>query len=609
MIGALAKELGWLLSKVAPEAVAPEWRGAALERLIRECAACSLLGRRQHHYAAAAGKQAGGRNTAHGMRTLCAIVRCAQDDVFAPLDALCSDAGENPAGSCDGSRRRRRPRKRIHSVRQAPPLEQRFEGKLPAGLRVIVVGAGVAGLKAAVELQRAGAEVVVLEGSERLGGRICTQVIGPKGRERPVDLGATFVCGTSRVPPVNPIFRFAVDELGLSLAPKRREGPRANTFYDRSLRPIPQAEVDEAEEMYAEILDAIMEEGERASADEPMASAVARLISERKLSPVQGDIVNSYMSDLYATTMDKISLKGAIAYGYDGLHELVRGGYQQVVDALVQGVTSKAEPRFPVTDIRFKHYVKIVRLTDTGVDCVTDVDGDQRTLNADCAVLTFPLGVLKSGDVEFSPELPRFKREAIEALDMGTENRVAMLFEKVFWPEDVHFLRPVLGRYTFANLHALGVDRVLCAWIRPEAVPQLETWSKEEIMADVERLLKCMFNEAYEAPLAYEVTYWLSNKFSYGSYSFVPVGATQEDFDRLAWPVCGVPDLDEQQAVCKGQLLNAKTRLFFAGEATHKEDAYTVHGAYESGSREANRICHWWSKNHQQLRQGLGDKV
>lgn len=38
---------------------------------------------------------------------------------------------------------------------------------------------------------------------------------------------------------------------------------------------------------------------------------------------------------------------------------------------------------------------------------------------------------------------------------------------QVFWPEGQHFLRPVKGRYTFANLHGLGVGNVLCAWVRP----------------------------------------------------------------------------------------------------------------------------------------------
>jgi len=55
---------------------------------------------------------------------------------------------------------------------------------------------------------------------------------------------------------------------------------------------------------------------------------------------------------------------------------------------------------------------------------------------------------------------------------VGTENRVALLFPAAFWPADPHFLRPLAGRYTYINLHALGVPNVLCAWIRPHVSPQ-----------------------------------------------------------------------------------------------------------------------------------------
>lgn len=40
--------------------------------------------------------------------------------------------------------------------------------------RVIVVGAGISGLRAASVLQRHGVDVVVLEARDRIGGRICT---------------------------------------------------------------------------------------------------------------------------------------------------------------------------------------------------------------------------------------------------------------------------------------------------------------------------------------------------------------------------------------------------------------------------------------------------
>lgn len=39
--------------------------------------------------------------------------------------------------------------------------------------------------------------------------------------------------GTDRTPPVNPIFEYAVDVLGLRLQPKHRDGPGATALYDR----------------------------------------------------------------------------------------------------------------------------------------------------------------------------------------------------------------------------------------------------------------------------------------------------------------------------------------------------------------------------------------
>ncbi|KAF2538346.1 hypothetical protein F2Q68_00019601 [Brassica cretica] len=64
---------------------------------------------------------------------------------------------------------------------------------------------------------------------------------------------------------------------------------------------------------------------------------------------------------------------------------------------------------------------------------------------------------------------------------------------------------------------------------------------------------------------------WGQDKFSYGSYSYVAVGSSGDDYDILA------------ESVGDG-------RVFFAGEATNKQYPATMHGAFLSGMREAANI-------------------
>ena len=56
-------------------------------------------------------------------------------------------------------------------------------------MKVIVIGAGLAGLSAARELTHAGADVVVLEARDRVGGRVEGGVI----EGHPIELGGTWL--------------------------------------------------------------------------------------------------------------------------------------------------------------------------------------------------------------------------------------------------------------------------------------------------------------------------------------------------------------------------------------------------------------------------------
>ena len=67
--------------------------------------------------------------------------------------------------------------------------------------RVLVVGAGIAGLTAANALTHAGVECVVLEARDRIGGRLHTVDVGGS----PVDLGGSWI----HMPDGNPMSAFA----------------------------------------------------------------------------------------------------------------------------------------------------------------------------------------------------------------------------------------------------------------------------------------------------------------------------------------------------------------------------------------------------------------
>src|SRR6185437_2990458 len=90
--------------------------------------------------------------------------------------------------------------------------------------RVVVAGAGFAGLLAAYRVARAGHEVVVLEARDRVGGRIWSQELVPGDPRTVVERGGEFVLDGYDV------MRSVLDDLGLRLA------ETAMSYYSREPR-------------------------------------------------------------------------------------------------------------------------------------------------------------------------------------------------------------------------------------------------------------------------------------------------------------------------------------------------------------------------------------
>jgi monoamine oxidase len=134
------------------------------------------------------------------------------------------------------------------------------------------------------------------------------------------------------------------------------------------------------------------------------------------------------------------------------------------------------------------------------------------------------------------------------------------------------FLPPdTLSIPVFFNLHNFTKQPILVGYSGGERARQLENFSDIEIIEKTKQYFKKIFGTKIPDPESYTNTRWSQDPFSYGSYSYIPPGASINDYQTIAEPIAN--------------------KIFFAGEATSAQHSATTHGAYLSGIREADRIA------------------
>ncbi len=231
---------------------------------------------------------------------------------------------------------------------------------------------------------------------------------------------------------------------------------------------------------------------------------------------------------------------------------LLPNGYGQLVAHLSRGL--QIRPDTAVT--RIDHRGTTVTLTTT-----------QGTVTADRVIVTVPLGVLKTDAIAFDPPLPEAKSQAIQRLGFGLLDKVVLRFDEPHWAAEPDVfgvvgadapVSDVLNGLRFSDTPLLVGLRAAGNALDREALS--DRAAVEQVRATL----------GLPEPAGALVTRWAADPFARGSYSFLAVGSSPDDQRALAEPV--------------------GDRLHFAGEATQEEFFATVHGAYLSGLREAERI-------------------
>ena len=407
-------------------------------------------------------------------------------------------------------------------------------------LDVIVIGAGLAGLRAARDLADGGHAALVLEARDRVGGRGMTADLG----DRRVELGGSWFT------PQHHLVRAELERYGLAV----RDYP--NIGYARWLTagelrhglPVPPDELGTLESALLRVArDAEAYGGGELAVGQ---CSALQYIERLQPSPALRDFLLGWWQLTGGTPPDR----GAVA---DALSSIARhGGLTGLLTCLahapVDGWSSLAEAMAatPGVCVRLGEVVRSVECNRGGVVCTTD-SGER--LPAPVAVIAVPMNCLPA--IEFSPPLPERVREAAGA-NVGAAVKVVMLTRNV----PPHGIAVGIGlglNWLYADREIGGETLVIgFGWDDPEFDPGNR--------GHVERALAAFYPEGELVDWAHHD--WITDPSSLGTWLTAPA-------DRV--------DLVDPAR------FRPSGRLVFAGSDMAEEEAGWFEGALRSGARAA----------------------
>jgi monoamine oxidase len=265
---------------------------------------------------------------------------------------------------------------------------------------VIVIGAGLAGLGAAARLRERGLRAVVLEASDRIGGRAWTTHPPELGGVW-FDMGAIWLHDADNNPLV-PIARDAGETL-LQSDQIRHErtfvGPRLAT--DAEL-----ADYDGAWRRFEAMTDRLLDR----QGDVPLSEVTRNLPDDPWAATVEaweGPVI-------CVADGDRFSARDWRSNALSGRNLLPDGGIGAFVQRrLGQGL-----------DIRLA--TPVTRLDWNGAGGQVTAETPLGTLTAGACIVTVSTGVLAAGAIRFEPALPKAVQDAVADLPMGLAVKIAL---------------------------------------------------------------------------------------------------------------------------------------------------------------------------------------
>ncbi len=443
---------------------------------------------------------------------------------------------------------------------------------MPEKQKVIVIGAGAAGISASVRLANAGLSVTLLEARDRIGGRILMH--HDPAFPKPIALGAEFIHGFPQEiwEPLKSR-KIEVEEVGGTPWCFRNGGLIPCDFF---------LGVDE-----------ILKKMDSTSPDETFSHYLRRVFPDSKSSPQVSEARKhalGYVRGFNAANPNRVGVHW-LAEGMKAEEEIQgdrafrsKNGYEDLLEIFRSQIIAAN------IELLNQTVVRSVTWKPQAVRIAARRQETDAQFAASRVLITLPLGVLQAsagaeGAVSFDPSLAAHKSKALQTLVMGKVTRVVLRFRKRFWEN----ISPSRSKKTLADMNFIfSDDEFFPTWwtAMPDKLPIITGWAPDdcaerlagnrrssvidqalETLAKLFSLPKAQVSDLMESAYLHD---WQSDPFALGAYSYGAVGSDG------AQKELGAPIEDT---------------LFFAGEATDTTGHNgTVHAAIASGNRAAHEI-------------------
>ena len=445
--------------------------------------------------------------------------------------------------------------------------------------RVLVLGAGMAGLVAAYELRREGHEPIVLEAQNRVGGRVHTlRTFAP---------GLYAEAGAMRIPRVHELTLRYCDLFGLELRPFVMGNPRTlvqigdvrMTVEEASREPerLPFAYAERErgrswEELWLEATEDI-----RAAYDREGEAAWSAIVADYDRYSIREFLQSRGFSEgaieLYGimsfreTNMNAAvveQLREVIGRSFEDMQEIV-GGLDLLPQAFYRALAGS---------IRFGADVHALEQDAETVTAHYRTPSGSFSVTGDYAVCTIPFSVLRK--VEVSPGFSRGKQKAIRELFYNASTKILFQVRRRFWETE-------LGIHGGTTTTDLPIQRIVYP---SHSDPTDErgmllasyTWSQDALrwgsMDEESRIEQALEDVARIHP---QIRQEFEVGDSYVWYDDPHAGGAFVLFEP------------EQQTRLQADIVAPEGRIHFAGEHCSLHHAW-IQGALESGIRAAREV-------------------